>query len=828
MLEKGLSEEEVLELRKKYGFNELVSEKKEGFIIKIIHIICEPMFLLLLIAATIYFILGEPRDGIIMLVFVIGIIFIDIVQEWKTDKTLNALKDLSEPKVTVIRNGVKKEILSRELVPGDIMLIHEGVKIPADGYVIKCSGLKVDESSLTGESVGVWKTCEKDETNDYWRKDYCYQGTLVTQGTGVIKVHKIGSETEYGKIGYHFSQVIEDKTLLQKQTDRLVKICAIVAFVLFFLVGLITFINLPNLSLKARIIESILSGVTLAMAMIPEEFPVVLTIFLSMGAWRLAKKNSLVKKLPAVETLGAVSVLCVDKTGTITKNQMEVASVITEKEEIFLAEVMGLCCEEETYDPMEKAMFKYAKDLGISKKDLFNGQKLREYPFNNDTKMMGCAWQKDNKITLAVKGSSESVLKICDIDSKKLKYINDEINKMQAKGLRVIAIAQKELHSIEELKENLEDNLLEYIGIVGLIDPPKDAIVNDIEVCKKANIRIVMITGDNGITASSIAKSIGMNNTNHIITGEMLNRMSDQELQEKVKDVSIFSRVIPEHKMRIVKAFQANGEIVAMTGDGVNDAPALKQAEIGIAMGRGSEVSREAADLILLDDNFRTIVDTIKDGRRIYDNIKKAIGYIFVIHIPIALSSLIGPLLNIAPNNLFLLPLQVVLLELIIDPTCSIVLERQPAESNIMDRNPRNIKENIVDKSILLKSVLQGLSIFIASFGTYYSLLDKDILLARTIGLLIIVFSNIFLVFVNSSEYDYAITSIRKLLKDKLITMINIILLIAIGIVLYTPLASILKLKSLSIKYLLLSLVISFVSVFWYELVKIYKRNLKK
>ena len=828
MLEKGLTEEEVLELRKKYGTNEIINEKKENFFFKIIHIICEPMFLLLIIAATIYFILGEPRDGIIMLIFVIGIIMIDIIQEWKTDKTLSALKDLSEPKVTVLRDGEKKEILSKDLVPGDTMFIYEGVKIPADGYVVKCSGLRVDESSLTGESEGVWKTAKKDENNDYWRKDYCYQGTLVTQGTGVIKVDKIGNDTEYGKIGYNISQVIQDKTLLKKQTDKLVKVCAIIAFILFVLVGLITFFNLPNLSIKDRIIESILSGVTLAMAMIPEEFPVVLTISLSMGAWRLAKKKSLVKKLPAVETLGAVSVLCVDKTGTITKNQMKITDVVTEKDETELAEIMGLCCEEETYDSMEKAMLKYAKNLGIYKKDLFSGKKIKEYPFNNDTKMMGCAWDRNNKLILAAKGSPESILKICKIESKKLNQINDEIKLMQSKGLRVIAIAKKELNSIKDLKDNLADNKLEYIGIVGLIDPPKDSIYEDIKLCKKANVRVVMITGDNGITASAIAKGIGMDNVDNIITGDMLNEMSDKELQKRVKDVSIFSRVIPEHKMRIVKAFQANGEIVAMTGDGVNDAPALKQAEIGIAMGkRGSEVSREAADLILMDDNFSTIVDTIKDGRRIYDNIKKAIGYIFVIHIPIALSSLIGPLLNIKPDYLFLLPLQVVLLELIIDPTCSIVLERQPAESNIMDRKPRNVKENIVDKSILLKSVLQGLVIFIASFGTYYYLLDKDVLLARTMGLLIIVLSNIFLVQENSSEYDYAIDSIIKLSKDKLITTINLVLLFSIGIILYTPLASVLKLTSLSVINIIVAIFISLVAVFWYELVKIIRRKSK-
>lgn len=828
MQEKGLNDEEVLELRKKHGKNELETEKKESIFVKVYHVITEPMFLLLLIAATIYFILGEARDGVIMLIFVVGIITIDVFQELKTDKTLKALKDLSEPKIIVLRNNQKIEIHSSELVPGDIMYIHEGIKIPADGFVLKTSGLRVDESSLTGESEGVWKTSNNEKTEDYWKNNYCYQGTLVTQGTGVVKVDKTGKETEYGKIGTNLSQIIQEKTPLQKQIDKLVKICVIIAFSLFLLVGIFTFLNLSDHSLGDRIIESILSGVTLAMAMIPEEFPVVLTIFLSAGAWRLAKKNSLVKKLPAVETLGAVSVLCVDKTGTITKNQMEISEVITDlKEEDFL-KIMGLSCEEETFDPMEKAMFNYAGELGVNKIDIFVGKKIKDYPFSNESKMMAKVWSINNQIYVMSKGSPENILNICDIEENKLKTISDKIEKMQKEGLRVIAFANKKLKSIEEIKNKVEDYRLEYIGIIGLIDPPRENIEKDISLCKKAGIRVVMITGDNGITASTIAKKIGMENVDEIITGEMLNKMSDEELKTKVKTTSIFSRVIPEHKMRIVKAFQSNGEVVAMTGDGVNDAPALKQAEIGIAMGkRGSEVSRESADLILMDDNFKTIVDTIEDGRRIYDNIRKAIGYVFVVHIPIALSSLFGPIMGIKAANLLLFPLHIVLLELIIDPTCSIVLERQPAESNIMDRKPRNIKEGILTQNILLKSIVQGAFIFVASFGTYYYLLESDVVLARTLGLLIIVLSNIFLVIVNSSENDYAFTSIIKLSKDKFMIFVLFVILIGVGLILYSPVNSLLKIKALNINELLLAFFISFISVAWYEAVKLFKKAKK-
>ena len=395
---------------------------------------------------------------------------------------------------------------------------------------------------------------------------------------------------------------------------------------------------------------------------------------------------------------------------------------------------------------------------------------------------------------------------------------------MQEDGLRVIALAKGIYES--NLPNDLTKCNLEFVGIVGLIDPPREKITENILKCHKAGVRVVMITGDSGVTASSIAKKIGIDYTNNFITGYELDNMTDDELREKVKTTSIFSRVIPEHKSRIVKAFQVSGEVVAMTGDGVNDAVALKQAEIGIALGKkGSEVSKEAADLVLLDDNFNTIANTIEDGRRIYDNIKKAISYILVIHIPIALSSLLAPILKISPSNILLLPIHIVLLELIIDPTCSIVLERQPKERNIMNRKPRDINENIVTKDTLIKSIIQGIIIFISSFGIYYYLLNKDILLARTMGILIIMISNIFLVQVNSSDYDYAFVSIKKIVKDKVMLIVNLLMILGMVIIIYSPLHNILKLKSLSVLELLIVIFIAFASVFWYEIVKLIKNN---
>jgi len=829
---RGLTSAEAAALQLQYGKNELTSQKKEGFAKKALHIVCEPMFLLLIAAAIIYFALGEPLDGLIMLVFVIGIISIEVIQEWKTDKTLSALKDLSAPHIFVLRDGKEIEIASADLVPGDIMMVHEGVKIPADGYVIRCSDLCVDESSLTGEAEGVWKvpTDGTPKTSDYWRNDYCYGGTLVIQGTAAVRVEKIGIATEYGKIGATVAEAPVEKTPLQKQISAIVKLCAIIAATLFALVAVVTWFNIPTFAFADRLITSILAGITLAMAMIPEEFPVILTVFMSMGAWRLAKKQSLVRKLPSVETLGAVSVLCVDKTGTITMNQMTVQETwAADGNEENLNEVMGLACETDAYDPMEKAMLEHCEKLGISKTHLFGGRLISEYAFTNELKMMGHIWHHDGEIIIAAKGSPERLLGICQLSGEERALAESKMRQMSEQGLRVIAVAMAKPRSEADIPANLLDCSLTLCGLIGLADPPRESVKDDIATCYKAGIRVVMITGDNGVTAAAIAKKIGMRNHDEIVTGDMLEQMTDGELRERVKTVNIFSRVIPEHKMRIVKAFKDNGEVVAMTGDGVNDAPALKYADIGIAMGkRGSEVSREAADLILLDDNFSTIVDTVKDGRRIFDNIRKAIGYVFTIHIPIALAALLAPALGIGLESLMFLPMLVVLLELIIDPTCSIVLERQPAEVDIMERKPRDPKKKMLTTGTLVKSVLQGVTLFAASFGVYYYTLSANpdnANVARSMGIGVIMIANLLLVQVNSSDIDSIFTSVKRLAKDKVMWAVNLLVALGLLVFLYTPLNGFLRLAPLTVGQFLAVLGFAAASVLWYEIVKWVKRS---
>ncbi len=824
----GLTDNQARENQTKYGMNELSPEKKKNLFIRILCVFKEPMFLLLFCTAIIYFFLGEARDGVIMLCFVTFMTGISFIQEWRTDKTLEALKELASPRIRVIRDSRLISIESREITIDDLMILEEGEKIPADARIIEMFDFGVDESSLTGESDIVWKkvSCVGSEDNekseDFWKKDVCYAGTTVIQGSAIAKVFSIGKETQYGKIGTDILGVPERPTPLEKQTRNLVKICALIGLGFFILVSLITFIHTES------IVDSILSGITLAMAMIPEEFPVVLTVFLAMGAWRLAKKNSLVRKMPSVETLGSVSVLCVDKTGTLTKNQMTVKAACPYKgfDDYELGYWAALACETEPYDPMEKALLKYIESHGANKEDIFKNSLLYEYSFSSDTKMMGHVWSIENSATLAAKGSPESILPLCCLSEEEMNNVAKQQTMLASKGYRVIAVARSV--DMKEYPDTLKECELDFVGLIGLQDPPRDRVMESMDVCKSAGLRVIMITGDNGTTAQAIAREIGIPHSNNVITGPELEIMPDEVLLEKVKNTNIFARVMPRHKMRIVKALRDIGEIVAMTGDGVNDAPALKYADIGIAMGkRGTGVAKEASDMILLDDNFTTIVESVGDGRRIYDNIRKAIGYILVIHIPIALIALLAPLLHMP---LVLLPVNVVLLELIIDPTCSIVFERLPAEKNIMHRKPRSNNESLITGSLVLKSIFQGLMIFAAAFGsyTYFFKSGAGEAEARTFAMLVLGLSNLLLVYINQSDTEFAFKNMVNL-KDKVVITVNSIIIAVLIIITYVPAVNgIVQTAPLNAKNFLLAIALSILATMWCEIVKLIKRRKNK
>ena len=815
----GLSSKEVLESRAKYGMNMMEKKKKESLFSKVLNVFKEPMFLLLLITASIYFILGEVGDGIIMLCFILFISGIEFFQEQKTDKALEALNTLSALNVKVLRDGKIQEIDSKDIVMGDIILLEEGDKVSADGILLECQGLGMNESSLTGESEVVYKKIQEDNEN-HFKWNMCYAGTDVANGSALMKVVAIGSQTEYGKIGKALNAISKEKTPLEKQIKKLVIVCTIISFIFFIFVLIVNFMVHSDLQFNERLIQSILPAITVAMSSIPEEIPVVLTVFLAMGAWQLAKKNALTKNMKAVETLGAVTVLCTDKTGTLTENKMQVQNCFIKDDDFY--RVALLACSKEPYDPMEIAIQDACFTHQISK-EIYHHTCLHEYIFNHEDKMMGQVWQLEQNKILCVKGAYENVLPLCHLKQTEYDEIVKQAIEYSKKGYRVLALAKND--HMEQIPETLKENTLSFVGLIALVDPPRHGVKESIQSCYEAGVRVIMITGDNGDTAKGIASQIGLKQHTKVITGEELEKMSDEELEKKVKETNIFARVYPNHKMRIVKALQKHQEVVAMTGDGVNDAPALKRASIGIAMGkRGTNVSKEASDMILMDDHFNTIVDAIKNGRVIYSNIKKAISYILVIHMPIALACLFVPLLHLP---VFLLPIHIVLLELIIDPTSSIIFERLKPDNNVMKEKPRKINDPIISSSIIVKCILQEVAIFAGFFGSYYHLIKNgmDPVFSVTFSFTVLVLSNIFIVYVLQSN-EFALKNMIIDLKDKVIAFINFVIILMLLFIIYVPfLQKIVGTTPLTLKELFCAILISIMVTLPFDLLKLKEKS---
>ncbi|MFR8043403.1 MAG: cation-translocating P-type ATPase [Clostridium butyricum] len=708
-----------------------------------------------------------------------------------------------------------------------MVFLSEGERIPADCIVLEPSNFSVDESILTGESEYVMKvsTTQSEKSTDYWKKDILYAGTLCVFGKCTAIVKFTGINTEYGKIGKAISEAKDEPTPLQKKVSILVKNIAIAGVILCISVMVASYFYSFN------ILNSILSGISLAMAIIPEEFPVVLTVFLSMGAYRLAKNNTLMRKISAVETLGSATVLCVDKTGTITQNKMKVKSIYSDGR-IFnnedlknqeLSDLMVLSCEKDPYDPMEKAILEAANLSQLE--TLYKYDLSKKIAFDSKTKRMANIYIKDNKYYVAVKGSAETVLGLCNLDKETMDEINIEIDKMASNGLRVLALADC---TSEKVYEDLECYELTFKALVGLQDPPKEGVEEAIKLCKKAGIRVVMITGDYSKTAMAIGEEIGLKFTDKVIVGNEIDSLSENELCEVVKSCDVFSRVIPEQKMKIVKALKKNGEIVAMTGDGVNDAPALKSADIGIAMGqRGTEVAKEAAHMILMDDNFTTIVKSVKDGRRVYDNIRKAMVYILIIHIPIAAMAMFAPLFNLPP---LLLPMHIMLLELIIDPTCSIVFEGEPAEANIMENPPRPPQEPLLTRNLTIKVVLQGVVMFLAAFMPFHYMIDLGISseYARSFSLITFIVANVTLVLVNRSNTELLYHLIKEK-GSKVRLIVNSMALIMVFAIVYIPILNgFFRTEKIGIYPLIIAIVLGFISTGWWEIVKITRKIIRK
>jgi Ca2+-transporting ATPase len=761
----GLTEEEVLERLAQDGANELPSAKKRTFLHIFLEVVREPMFLMLIACGVLYLFLGDTEEALMLSGFVFVIIGITFYQEQKTERALEALRDLSSPRALVIRDGRQQRIAGREVVRDDIILITEGDRVPADAVLLSGNNVSIDESLLTGESVPVRKR-PWDGRLEMTRPGgddlpFVFSGTMVVRGQGIARVRATGPRSEIGKIGRALQILQPEDTNLQRQTSRIVRNFAILGLSLCALVIVVFGWT------RGDWLNGFLAGITLAMATLPEEFPVVLTIFLALGAWRISQHHVLTRRVPAIEMLGAATVLCVDKTGTLTLNRMTVTRIAVEdfffevKDQLIslpeslheVVEYSILASPTDPFDPMEKAM----RDLGG--RALSNTEHIhrdwtlvREYPLSDALFAMSHVWRSPDsrEYVIAAKGAPEAIADLCHFDEPQLEALRGRINRMANDGLRVIGVARARFQATALPTEQHDFNF-DFIGLLGLSDPVRPEVPLAVRECSAAGIRILMITGDYPGTAQNIARQIGLHPSAQIITGQELDEMSDAELQERIKTASIFARTVPEQKLRIVNALKANDEVVAMTGDGVNDAPALKAAHIGIAMGgRGTDVAREAAALVLLDDNFASIVRAVRIGRRIFDNLKKAMAFIFSVHIPIAGMSLIPVLLN---WPLALLPVHILFLELIIDPACTIVFEMEADEVDIMNRPPRRMMERLFGRSRVITGLIQGLGVLAVVLAAYGFILLRGYgeSEARMIGFVCLVIANLGLIITNRS-----------------------------------------------------------------------------
>ncbi len=837
----GLSEAEAAERLKNEGYNELPSSKQRSIFSIAFDVVREPMFLLLVACGIIYLILGDVREAMMLLGFVFVVMGITLYQERKTERALEALRDLSSPRALVIRDRQKKRIAGREVVRGDILVLAEGDRVPADSVLLSSINISVDESLLTGESLPVRKTAGLDDIEmarpGGENLPFIYSGTLLVQGQGIAKVKAIGMDTELGRIGKSLQTLETEETLLQKETRRLVNRLALAGLLLCTLVVILYGVTRGNW------LEGFLAGITLAMATLPEEFPVVLTIFLALGAWRISKKQVLTRRVPAVETLGACTVLCVDKTGTLTMNSMTVKKIfagggfcdINLRSKGALPESCHeivefgiLASKIDPFDPMEKAL----RQLGIY--SLLNTEHLHddwnlvhEYPLCQDLLALSHVWKSPDGVdyVIASKGAPEAIFDLCHLDEAEKKKLYPHINSMAEEGLRVLGVARSGFKPAG-LPEGHHDFTFKFLGLIGLADPVRPAVSDAIKECYTAGMRVIMITGDYPGTAQNIAEQIGLSSVSEVITGPELDRMDDTKLQKRIKDVNIFARVVPEQKLRIVNALKATGEIVAMTGDGVNDAPALKSAHIGIAMGeRGTDVAREAASLVLLDDDFSSIVGAVRIGRRIFDNLKKAMAYIFAIHVPIIGLSLLPVVLG---WPLILLPVHIVFLELIIDPACSIIFEAENEEKDIMQRRPRNPLEPLFGLKSIGLSILQGISVLVIVISVFAIALyrghgEAD---ARTLTITTLIIANLGLIFANRSWSRTILSTLRS--PNPALWWISGGTLVFLSLILYVPfLQQLFHFSKLHFSDLLICFSAGLISILWFELLKMFNGQKK-
>lgn len=835
----GLSEAEAAQRLQQHGYNELPSSKSRSIFATAWEVVREPMFLLLLACGTIYLVLGDVQEALMLLGFVFVVLGITLYQERKTERALEALRDLSSPRALVIRGGERKRIAGRDVVPDDLVVLAEGDRVPADSVVVSSNNLSTDESLLTGESVPVRKVAW-DGVREMTRPGgedlpFVFSGTLIVQGQGIAQVRSTGIHTEMGNIGKALQTVPVEGTRLQTEVGLLVRRVAILGLALCVFVVVIYGLTRGNW------LQGILAGITLAMAMLPEEFPVVLTIFLALGAWRLSKIKVLARRVPVIETLGSTTVLCVDKTGTLTANRMSIrklavngtvhdveqqAAQALPEEFHEIVEFGILASQRDPFDPMEKAFHDLGNARLAQTEHLHANWTLeRGYSLSPSLLAMSHVWKSPTgkDYVLATKGAPEAIADLCHLSAERTKAIGEQVAAMAQDGLRVLGVARG-VFGQQALPGEQHDFTFDFLGLVGLADPVRPTVPAAVEECYTAGIRVVMITGDHPTTAKSIARQAGIKPVDEIITGPELEKLDEPALQLRVRTINVFARMVPEQKLRLVNALKANGEVVAMTGDGVNDAPALKAAHIGIAMGgRGTDVAREAASLVLLDDDFASIVHSVRMGRRIYDHLQKAMTYIVAVHVPIAGMSIVPVLLG---GPIALMPVHILFLELVIDPACSVVFEAEPQDADVMSRPPRNPTLPLFGGRLLGLGLLQGASGLLIVLAIYLSALwgwlnASD---ATALSFTTLVVANLGLIFANRSWTRTIWATLRT--PNAALWWVIGGTTFFLGLALYVPfLREIFHFSTLHLNDLALCLAGGFASVIWFEGLKFFKQK---
>lgn len=822
----GLTAGEVNESRKNFGSNKIETKSKSPFWHSLKDAVTEPMFILLIAAAVIYFVLGEFSDAWFMSGAIILVSAISIYQDNRSQNALNSLKEFTQPHATVIRNNQVVHLLSEEIVVGDYVVVSEGELVPADGVIKQLNDFSVNESILTGESFSVTKDIDSKENNKL------YKGTLAESGQCVFEVTAIGEQTKLGLLGKSIQSIQKEKTPLQKQINTFVKWMAFAGGIIFLIIWGINYFQ------SRDILKSLLKGLTIAMSVLPEEIPVALATFMALGAWRLMRMGIIVKETSTVEALGAATVLCTDKTGTITQNRMQIKKVydfISDKTETpdhwqtksiqdLIATAMW-ASESVPFDSMEKAIHQAYQDN--THEDLRKEFKMiHEYPLDGKPPMMTHIFENEKgERIIAVKGAPEAILQNSSLTSEQRNKVHSYLESFAKEGLRVLAVGMIDFKG-SNFPKTQQDFSINFLGLLGFYDPPKKNIAHVFKLLYDAGIKLKIITGDNPLTTAAIAKQAHFRGYDKAITSTELLRLDETGFDKAVIENNLFTRMFPEVKLKIIESLKKQDEIVGMTGDGVNDGPALKAANIGIAMGkRGSEIAKEASSLILTDDDFGKMVDAVAMGRKIYANLKKAIQYIISIHIPIILTVALPLVLGWIYPAIFS-PVHVIFLELIMGPTCSIVYENEPLEENSMHQKPRVMSSTFFNLKELSMSIFQGLAITCGTLFMYQLAVQKGYGedLTRSFVFTTLIFSNIFLTLVNRSFYFSVFSTFRN--KNTLLRIVIVATLVMLALILYIPsFSTFFKIASLNVMQLGWTIATAFVSVIWFEFYKLKQRK---